>query len=188
MKKLAILASGRGSNAQKILSFFEDKEDREVVLIVTNNPKARVLDLAKENDIPSLVLNKFEFYNEKKLAEQLSKMKVDLIVLAGFLWLVPEYLIQAFPQKIINIHPALLPAYGGKGMYGMHVHRAVFDNKEKESGITIHYVNEAYDEGAIIRQEKCAIDEEDTPEMIAQKVLKLEHYYLPIVVDELLKD
>ncbi len=183
MKRIAIFASGRGSNAQKIINHFEQRSDAEIALIVSNKTTAPVLELAKENHIPSLIIDKQTFADAQCL-RIFEDRTIDFIVLAGFLWKIPPYLVEAFPKKIINIHPALLPKYGGKGMYGMHVHKAVYNAKEKESGITIHFVNEQYDEGDIIFQAKCTLNEKDTPQDIAQKVLALEHQYFPQIIEK----
>lgn len=185
-KHIAIFASGSGSNARKILEYFEDREDVEVSLIVTNKREAGVLKHAETFDISTLRIDRSFFYNSKGILGPLKYEKVDLIVLAGFLWLIPTYLIEAFPNKIVNIHPSLLPKYGGKGMYGHYVHEAVKANKEKESGMTIHYVNEHFDEGNHIFQAKCSLIEDDSAEDIAKKVLKLEHEHYPRVIDDLL--
>lgn len=182
-KRIAIFASGAGSNANAIAEYFKGNDKIEISLIASNKADAGVLNVAKKHNIPAFVFSKEEFKN----AVFLERLKdVDLIVLAGFLWLVPKYLVEAFPNKIINIHPALLPKYGGKGMYGANVHQAVFENRDKETGITIHYVNENYDEGAIIRQEKVALSENDTPETIQQKVHELEHSYFPVTVEKVI--
>ena len=147
MKRIAIFASGGGSNAEAIIQYFKEKENVSVALIVANKSKAFVVERAKTHNIPSIIISRDSFYKEESIVEHLVNYKVDLIVLAGFLWLIPEYLVNAFPQKILNIHPALLPQYGGKGMYGMNVHRAVKENGDEISGITIHYVNNEYDKG-----------------------------------------
>ncbi len=188
ISRLAIFASGRGSNAEKIISFFENDPTVEIGLILSNRKDSQVLNLAQKCNIPQLVTSKDEFYHSDKIAKNLVEYKIDLIVLAGFLWLIPKYLVDAFPDKIVNIHPALLPKYGGKGMYGMNVHKAVHKAGETETGITIHYVNDRYDEGAVIFQAACRIDKTDTPEQIAAKVLALEHQYLPQVVRELVSN
>jgi len=186
-RRIAIFASGSGSNAQKIMEHFKYSKDAEVSLILTNNPDAYVLQRADNFEIPSHIFDRQEFYETTAVVDLLTRMQIDLIVLAGFLWLVPEHLLKAFPNRIINIHPALLPAYGGKGMYGDRVHQAVLDNKEEESGITIHYVNERFDEGEIIYQARFKIDEGDTLEMIKFKGQQLEHQHFPKIVESLLK-
>ncbi len=186
MKKVVIFASGGGSNAQAILDYFKDSQQVKVVLIASNNPTAGVLDRAKKEGIAAVSFNKFAFAKANSIHLLIKSLTPDLIVLAGFLWKFPDYLVNDFPDKIINIHPALLPKYGGKGMYGSHVHQAVVDNKEVESGITIHYVNENYDEGAIIVQKRCPVDPNDTPQQVAAKVLQLEHAYFPKTIEKLL--
>lgn len=186
-KHIAIFASGSGSNAQKIMEHFKYSQEAEVSLILTNNPDAYVLQRADNFEVPSHIFDRTEFYETDRIVEMLTRMEIDLIVLAGFLWLVPTNLIKAFPNKIINIHPALLPAYGGKGMYGDKVHLAVLANKEEESGITIHYVNERFDEGEIIYQSRFKIEKDDTLEMVKFKGQQLEHQHFPKVVENLLK-
>ena len=185
VKNIAILASGAGSNAQKILEHFSDRMDIAVRLIVSNKQEAGVLNIAKVASIDTFVVTRDSFYSSTDLLIELNKRNIDFIVLAGFLWLIPPYLIQHYPDRIINIHPALLPKYGGKGMYGHFVHEAVHLAKETHSGITIHYVNEKYDEGSIVFQERCEILPSDQPEDIARKVQVLEHSYYPTVIDQL---
>ncbi|UTW63844.1 phosphoribosylglycinamide formyltransferase [bacterium SCSIO 12741] len=186
MKNLVVFASGTGSNARKIHEHFQDSDLAHISLIVGNKENAGVWDLAKENDIPTLLVKKKDLESPENLLDTLRKANTDLIVLAGFLLKIPDELVAAYPNQIINIHPSLLPKYGGKGMYGHFVHEAVVAAGEKESGITIHFVNEAYDEGAIITQQRCALDQDDTPQDVAHKVQKLEHRYFPTVVEELL--
>jgi len=185
MKKIVIFASGTGSNAEKIILHFKKSSQGNVVGIFSNNPHAKVLELAKIYDIQSVVFDKQEL-NEGYVLKELNKIQPDLIVLAGFLWKFPMSIIALYPNKIINIHPALLPKYGGKGMYGMHVHKTVLDNNEKETGITIHYVNENYDEGEFIFQKTINIENCTTPELIADKVHGLEHEYFSKVIEQLL--
>ncbi|MFN6019450.1 MAG: phosphoribosylglycinamide formyltransferase [Bacteroidota bacterium] len=185
LKNIAILASGAGSNAQKILEHFSDRMDIAVRLIVSNKQEAGVLNIAKVASIDTFVVTRDSFYSSTDLLIELNKRNIDFIVLAGFLWLIPPYLIQHYPDRIINIHPALLPKYGGKGMYGHFVHEAVHLAKDNHSGITIHYVNEKYDEGSIVFQERCEILPSDQPEDIAKKVQVLEHLYYPTVIDQL---
>lgn len=185
VKNIAILASGAGSNAQKILEHFSDRMDIAVRLIVSNKQEAGVLNIAKVASVDTLVVSRDSFYSSTDLLVELDKHNIDFIVLAGFLWLIPPYLIQHYPNRIINIHPALLPKYGGKGMYGHFVHEAVHLAKDTHSGITIHYVNEKYDEGSIVFQERCEILPSDQPEDIAKKVQVLEHSYYPTVIDQL---
>lgn len=185
-KHIAIFASGSGSNARKILEYFEDREDIDISLIVTNKRSAGVLKHAIEFDVPTLKIDRNFFYNSESILGVLQQEKIDLIVLAGFLWLIPSYLINAFPNKILNIHPSLLPKYGGKGMYGHHVHEAVKDNEDMESGMTIHYVNEKFDEGHHIFQAKCELMHSDTAAEIAAKVLVLEHKHYAMIIDKVL--
>ena len=185
VKNIAILASGAGSNAQKILEYFSDRMDIAVRLIVSNKKEAGVLNIAKLASIDTFVVNRDSFYSTTDLLVELDKRKIDFIVLAGFLWLIPPYLIQHYPDRIINIHPALLPKYGGKGMYGHFVHEAVHLAKDTHSGITIHFVNEKYDEGSIVFQERCEILPSDQPEDIAKKVQILEHSLYPTIIDQL---
>jgi phosphoribosylglycinamide formyltransferase-1 len=185
VKNIAILASGAGSNAQKILEHFSNRMDITVRLIVSNKQEAGVLNIAKAASIDTFVVTRDSFYSSTDLLVELNKRNIDFIVLAGFLWLIPPYLIQHYPDRIINIHPALLPKYGGKGMYGHFVHEAVHLAKDNHSGITIHYVNEKYDEGSIVFQERCEILPSDQPEDIAKKVQILEHLYYPTVIDQL---
>lgn len=183
MKKIAIFASGSGTNAENIVKYFANSETVKVELILSNSSKAYVLERAKKLQVKSCVFNKDDFRNGKVL-EILKANKIDFVVLAGFLWLVPSEIIDAFPNKIVNIHPALLPKFGGKGMYGDNVHKAVITEKETESGITIHYVNEHYDEGNIIFQVKCQIDKNDTAEMLAQKIHELEYEHFPEIINK----
>lgn len=184
MQQLAIFASGTGSNARKIIEYFSGHPSIQVSLVVSNRKTAPVLEMAAGFGIKTLVLQRKEFYETENILADLAN--IDLLVLAGFLWLIPDYLVKAFPQQIVNIHPALLPQYGGKGMYGMNVHRAVSAAQETESGMTIHYVNEHYDEGQIIFQARCAINPSEEAEAIAKKVLKLEHQHFAPVIEQLL--
>lgn len=186
-KRIAIFASGSGSNAQKIMEHFKRSADAEVVLILTNNPQAYVLQRADNFEIPSHIFTRQEFYETDDIIRMLKNLQVDLIVLAGFLWLVPKSLLAAFPNKIINLHPALLPKFGGKGMYGDNVHKAVLAAGEEESGITIHFANEQFDEGEIIHQSKFKIEPGDNLEMIKFKGQQLEHQNFPKVIENLLK-
>lgn len=174
---LALFVSGTGSNARVIIDRFQahPQDGVSVGLLISNKPTAKALQMAAERGIPTLVLNRKDFYETEDLLAQLDRFQIDFIALAGFLWLIPGYLVKAFPRRILNIHPALLPDYGGKGMYGANVHRAVKANGETESGITIHYVNEHYDEGDIVFQAAVRLDPEDSPEKIAERVLRLEH-------------
>jgi len=186
MKKIAVFASGSGSNAQAIAEYFRDNRSIKVACILSNRQDAYVLERAKKLEIPCYTFNREEFANTGKLITILNNHSIDFIVLAGFLWLVPGYLIRAYPDRIINIHPALLPKYGGKGMYGMHVHQAVLDNAEKESGISIHLVNEKYDEGNIIFQARCPVLSDDTPESLANRIHQLEHEHYPKVIEKII--
>jgi phosphoribosylglycinamide formyltransferase-1 len=186
-KRIAIFASGSGSNAQKIMEHFKRSSEAEVVLILTNNPQAYVLQRADNFEIPSHIFSRQEFYDTDNVIRLLKNLQVDLIVLAGFLWLVPVSLLSAFPNKIINLHPALLPKFGGKGMYGDHVHKAVLAAGEEESGITIHFVNEKFDEGEILHQSRFKIEPGDNLEMIKFKGQQLEHQNFPRVIESLLK-
>ena len=187
MKRIAIFASGTGTNAAKIIEHFRGNTQIKVALIVCNKPNAGVLNIAANHNIPTLLIEKESFFRGDTYLPQLQTAAIDFIVLAGFLWKVPEQLITAYPNKIINIHPALLPKYGGKGMYGHFVHEAVVAAKESESGITIHFVNERYDEGGIIFQATCKVTPTDTPEEVARKVQVLEHQHYPEVIERLSK-
>ena len=186
-KRIAIFASGSGSNAQKIMEYFKKHQDAEIAIVLTNNPEAYVLQRADNFEIPSHIFDKHEFYKTDDIVKLLKNLQIDLIVLAGFLWLIPENLLKAFPNKIINIHPALLPKYGGKGMYGDKVHQAILDAGEEESGITIHFINEHFDEGESIHQSRFKIEKDDDLEMIKFKGQQLEHLHYPKVVEQLLK-
>ena len=187
MKRIAIFSSGTGSNAKKIIDHLSALNESGncaaiVSLIVCNKPGAGVLKIAEENNIPTLLIEKEKFFRGNAYTDELKSADIDFIVLAGFLWKIPVALIKAFHGKMINIHPALLPKYGGKGMYGNFVHEAVLANKEKESGITIHYVDEVYDHGQIILQATCLVSEDETPESLAKKVQVLEHRHFPPAV------
>ena len=185
MKKILLFASGTGSNVENIIYHFKNHQDIIVVGVLTNNPNAQVIDKAKNHNVPTLIFNR-EQLTDGFVFDKIAELKPDLIVLAGFLWKMPEEIVKAYPNKIINIHPALLPKYGGKGMYGIKVHQMVLDNKEKETGITIHYVNEHYDEGEFIFQQKVAIEDCKTPEEVADKIHELEHKYFPIIIEKIL--
>lgn len=187
MKNIVIFASGSGSNAQRIAEEYSQISDIKIDRIYCNKPDAFVLERAKNLSIPSFVFNRDDFYRNGKVYEQLLSDAPDLIVLAGFLWLIPEDIIKKYDGRIINIHPALLPNYGGKGMYGMNVHNAVIENKETESGITIHLVNEKYDDGDILFQAKCEITPADTPETLAQKIHALEYENFPREIEKYLR-
>ena len=184
MQYLTLFASGTGSNAKKIISFFKDHDTIRVNLLVSNNPHAKALEMAGAAGVPTFTVSKYSFYETEELIDVLTQHQTTWVVLAGFLWLIPPYLLGAFPNRVFNIHPALLPAYGGRGMYGMHVHRAVKANEEERTGITIHRVNERYDEGEILFQASCAIEPTDTPELIAKKVQTLEHQHFAAVIEQ----
>ena len=185
MKNIAVFASGSGTNAEKLFEKFQNHPRARVALLLTNNPKAGVLARAERFGVPAEVFRRSTLEGTDQVLTTLQAHTIDLIVLAGFMLKVPENLIQAFPNRIVNIHPALLPAYGGKGMYGSHVHKAVVAAGEKETGISIHYVNEHYDEGRIILQVSCPVAPDDTADDVANKVHRLEHQYYPEVVEEL---
>lgn len=186
-KRIAIFASGSGSNAQKIMEHFKYDDQAEVALVLTNNPDAYVLQRADNFEVPSHIFDRHALYETDEVADLLVRLQIDLIVLAGFLWLVPQNLLKKYPNKIINIHPALLPAYGGKGMYGDRVHQAVLDAGDEESGITIHFVNERFDEGEVIYQARFRIEPTDNLEIIKFKGQQLEHLHYPKVIENLLK-
>lgn len=186
MKKIAIFASGSGSNAENIILFFAKNPKISVKSVFCNVPGAYVLERAEKLNIPAYTFNREEMRNPDKVLRQLQEQGIDLIVLAGFLWLMPSCITAAYPNRIVNIHPALLPAYGGKGMYGAKVHEAVISAGEKESGITIHYVNEHYDEGATIFQARCPITPDDTPDTLAAKVHALEYKYFPAIINDVI--
>ena len=188
MRHLAIFASGTGSNARQIIEFFKNSAEVQVTLVVSNKRDAGVLDIARQQGIPTHVTDRKTFDETEDLLGILREHQVNFIALAGFLWLIPGYLIRAFPRKIVNIHPALLPKYGGKGLYGLHVHTAVQAAGESETGITIHYVDEHYDEGDIIFQARCPVSPTDTPVDIAHQVLTLEHAHYPRVIQEIMHD
>ncbi len=183
-RSIAIFASGRGSNAQKIIQHFKDHEKIAVSLIVSNRKEAGIFEVAKENKIPSVYIPKSKFVEERYVIDVLNSYQIEFIALAGFLLLVPPFLIRHFKHKILNIHPALLPKYGGKGMYGHHVHEAVSNAHEDVSGMSIHLVNEEFDKGQILFQAKCILEEGDAAPDIAQKVLALEHRYYPLILDQ----
>jgi phosphoribosylglycinamide formyltransferase-1 len=185
---IAIFASGTGSNAQKIIDHFRHSSFVKVSLIVCNKSGAGVLNIAAKENIPALLIERGKFFYENGYIDELKEKQVEFIVLAGFLWKIPDLLIKAYPHRIVNIHPALLPGYGGKGMYGNNVHAAVIAAGEKESGITIHYVDEHYDNGDIIFQAKCSVLPGDTPELLAQRIHQLEHEHFPKVIEMLVKE
>ncbi|MBK7098533.1 MAG: phosphoribosylglycinamide formyltransferase [Sphingobacteriales bacterium] len=184
--KIAIFASGAGSNTQRIIDYFKGNSNVQVRLIVCNNAEAGVLRIALNERITSLLIERSRFFKEASYLPILTEYGIDWIILAGFLWKIPEKMIEAYPHRIINIHPALLPKYGGKGMYGHHVHQAVLDAGDHESGITIHFVDEQYDHGLTIFQAKCPVANDDTPDSLAQKVHILEHKYFPQIIEQVI--
>ena len=184
MKKLAVFASGSGSNALKIHEYFKKNNFAKIDCVLVNNPNSGIVKKAEKWDCKIQIITKNNIHTDSNISKQLLERGIDLVILAGFLWLIPDHLLSAFPQKIINIHPSLLPKYGGKGMYGDHVHQAVIEAKEKESGITIHFVNEQYDEGEIIFQAKCSINPNDSSEDLANKIHSLEYEHFPKVIEE----
>ncbi|WP_321309904.1 phosphoribosylglycinamide formyltransferase [Marinifilum fragile] len=186
MKRIALFASGSGTNVENIAMHFKNNSNVEIACVLTNNPNAFVLNRAEKLKLPSLVFSRSDFKDTSKVVDYLKEKKVDFIVLAGFLWLIPANLLREFPDRIVNIHPALLPKYGGKGMYGMNVHESVVENQETESGITIHMVSEKYDEGEIVFQAKCSVEPDDTAEDVANKVHKLEYEHFPKIIEQLL--
>jgi phosphoribosylglycinamide formyltransferase-1 len=186
-KGIIIFASGTGRNAENIMRYFKSSEHARVLWLLANNSEAGVIVKAGQQEVPVKVFSKKELYETDDILNFLLQQNPALIVLAGFLWLVPEKIIRAFPRKIINIHPALLPKYGGKGMFGIHVHKQVIASGEKESGITIHYVDESYDEGDVIFQKRCPVDNSNTAESLAEKIHSLEIKYFPLVIESLLQ-
>lgn len=186
LKKMVIFASGTGSNAGAIMEYFKDRPEVHIDCVFTNNSKAGVLNIAENHGVSTFYFDRSDFYESESVLKKIRELAPDLIVLAGFMWKIPENFIAAFPNKIINLHPSLLPKYGGKGMYGHHVHKAVLKNKEQETGISIHYVNEFYDEGRLIAQYKFDLSPEDNLDSVQQKIKKLEHKHLPEVIDNLL--
>jgi len=186
MKRILIFASGNGSNAENIIKYFKENNKAEVTHVFSNKINAKVLDRAISHNVKALHFDRESLYQSNDVLHIIKDANPDLIVLAGFLWKFPENIISEYPDKIINVHPALLPNYGGKGMYGMNVHKAVVKNKEPFSGITIHYVNEHYDEGGIIFQAQTALAPTDTPEDVASKIHVLEHKHFPEVIEKLL--
>jgi phosphoribosylglycinamide formyltransferase-1 len=184
MINLAVFASGSGTNAENLGRYFNGHPEIKISLILSNRPDAPVLQRAQQLNIPAVTFTKEEFYHSEQVLKTLSDYRIDRLVLAGFLWLVPDNLLQAFPQRIINIHPALLPDYGGKGMYGRHIHEAVVANGEKETGITVHLVDAEYDRGRMLFQARCSIHPTDSPETVAAKVHELEYRYFPAWVEQ----
>lgn len=187
MNKIAIFASGSGTNAENLIKYFSTVKGAEVVIVLSNTTDAYVLERARKHSISSVIFDRKDFYDSEKVYDILNKHEIDFIVLAGFLWLVPLNMINKYEGRIVNIHPALLPDYGGKGMYGSRVHKAVIENGESESGITIHFVSEDYDEGNIIFQAKCPVEPNDTPDSLAARIHKLEYKYFPEVVMNVIK-
>jgi phosphoribosylglycinamide formyltransferase-1 len=188
MKRIAIFASGTGTNAQKIIEHFKHNKRISVALIFSNNPAAGVLEIAKKEKIPSIIIDREKFFKSNYYQQLLKENNIQWIVLAGFLWKIPSELISAFPERIINIHPALLPKYGGKGMYGSKVHEAVIQSGDKESGITIHYVDEIYDHGKIIFQARSPVSADENAASLGEKIHELEHKHFPTVIERLLID
>lgn len=187
MKNVAIFASGEGTNAENLFNYFANDKRVKIKLVVTNSDKAGVIEKAERYKKNVQIISKSALYEyTSKIIEFLETEKIDIIILAGFLLKIPEQFIRAFPNRIINIHPALLPKYGGAGMYGMNVHKAVIENKELESGVTIHYVNEEYDKGEVILQAKCEIAENETPETLSAKIRKLEFEYFPKAIEKII--
>jgi phosphoribosylglycinamide formyltransferase-1 len=187
MRNIAIFASGSGTNAENLVHFFRTSPFGQVSLVLTNRPDAGVIQRAQSDDIECIVFNRRQFYDTNEVVDLLVERGIEFVILAGFLWLVPDKLLELYDNKIVNIHPALLPKYGGKGMYGHFVHEAVIANAEKESGITIHYVNSRYDEGDVILQARCKVDIDDTPDSLASKIHTLEYEHFPKAVEALLK-
>ncbi|WP_053990501.1 phosphoribosylglycinamide formyltransferase [Mangrovimonas sp. TPBH4] len=188
MKRIVIFASGSGSNAENLIKYFSKSKTASVVQVLTNNPQATVLERCKKLEVSALSFNRVAFYKTDDVLNILKASQPDLIILAGFLWKFPGHILKEYHNKVINIHPALLPKYGGKGMYGMNVHEAVIANKELKTGITIHYVNENYDEGTIIFQDSCFVDTLDNANDVARKVHDLEMKHFPVVVEKLLTE
>ena len=186
-KKIVVFASGSGSNAENIIRYFNDSGKAKVVSVLSNKRSAKVLERAKKLNVTPLYFDRDAFYNTHDVLHILEDMKPDLIVLAGFLWLFPTSILEKFPNKVINLHPALLPKYGGKGMFGENVHQAVLDNNEKETGITIHYVNDKYDDGQIIFQKSFPISSKETLTSLTEKIHELEHRHFPKVIEKLLE-
>ncbi|NLJ82177.1 MAG: phosphoribosylglycinamide formyltransferase [Bacteroidales bacterium] len=186
MKKIVVFASGSGTNFQNIANYFDKKQTAKIELLISNKADAYALERAKKMNISTLLIDREMLYKSENVLNILREINPDLLILAGFLWLIPENIIEAFPQKIVNIHPALLPKYGGKGMYGMQVHKAVVANKETETGISIHYVTKEYDKGDLIFQATCEVLPKDSPETIAEKVHSLEYEFFPKIIEKLL--
>lgn len=188
MTRIAIFASGAGSNAEKIIQHFKNHVSIQVALVVCNKPEAGVINIAKQNGIPVLMIEKETFFRGNYYIDELKAQAIDFIILAGFLWKIPNALVQAFSERILNIHPALLPKYGGKGMYGNFVHEAVIKAGDVESGITIHVVDEVYDNGRTIFSTSCPVMLDDTPQTLAQRIHALEHKYYPEVIEKYIQE
>jgi len=186
-ERIAIFASGSGTNAEEFFKCFKHHPTIKIVSLLSNNPQAYAIQRAGNHNLPHKVFHRKQFYDSDNVLQYLRELKVTFIVLAGFMWLVPENIIAEYDKRIVNIHPALLPKYGGKGMYGDHVHKAVLNNKETESGITIHYVNHQFDEGAIVFQRICKVFPQDTPEDLANRIHLLEYKHYPRVVEKILQ-
>lgn len=186
MRNIAIFASGSGTNAENIIKYFSNRKTAKVVLVLSNRREALVLKRAADNNIRSVFFDRNDFYNSGVVLDILLSNNIDFIVLAGFLWLVPDNILTSYRGRIINIHPALLPKYGGRGFYGDKVHKAVISNHETESGITIHHVNKFYDEGDIIFQAKCKVEPSDTPESLAARIHSLEYEHFPRIIEEMI--
>ncbi len=184
MINIAVFGSGSGTNAENLIQYYRNHEAIKINLILSNNQNAYILDRAKSKGVESFVFNKNDFYHSSIVLDKLKEFEISFIVLAGFLWLLPENIIASYPRKIINIHPALLPKYGGKGMYGINVHKAVIESGDKESGISIHYVNNNYDEGDVIYRATCPVLENDTTETLAERIHELEHKHFPLITEK----
>ena len=188
MKRLAIFASGGGTNAENVIKYFKLSNEINITLVLTNNPEAKVINRCSELGVECRIFNKAQFSHSEDVLDMLIEAKIDYIILAGFLWFVPQSIIKRWSGRIINIHPALLPKYGGKGMHGMNVHRAIIEAGESETGITIHHVDEVYDNGDIIFQAKVAVTQGDTPEYVAEKISELEKCHFPLVIERFCLD
>jgi len=182
--KVALFASGSGTNAQRIIDYFKGNKSIEIAMLLSNNPEAYALTRAQNANVPTRVFTKAEFKDSTIIVDELKTAGISWVILAGFLWLIPKSLIQAYPTSMLNIHPALLPNFGGKGMYGMHVHKAVIETGAKQTGITIHKVNEEYDKGEIVFQAQFDVLSTDTPETVAEKIHALEYEHFPRVIEE----
>ena len=188
MKNIAIFASGSGTNAENLIHFFRTSKIGRVSLVLSNRKDAGVIDRAQSLDVETIVFSREQFYHSEIVLSLLLERDIDFVVLAGFLWLVPDYLLDAFQNRMLNVHPALLPKYGGKGMFGHHVHAAVLENRERESGISIHRVNREYDQGDVVFQARCEVKTNDTPDSLASRIHQLEYDHFPVVVEKLLKE